>query len=414
MDLYAAACNAVDGRRRVRAVLSGSDAEPDWWLLAIGKAASSMTLGALDALGPRVTRALVITRADHFDPELRQHAQVACVAGDHPVPGAASLAAGAAVREFAASAPPGQRVLVLLSGGASSLVEATAPGIGLEELRAVNEWGLANGLPIGTLNAVRSRLSLLKSGRFAALLAHTRARALLISDVPGDDPAVVGSGLVYAPAEVPPIPQKLPEWVATLIVRARDLPEGARLSVALVGTLEDALAAAERTAAARGFTTRRLGGRADGDVLAAANRFAHEFAICSEDVLIWGGEPTVTLPASPGRGGRNQHLALAAARLIAGHDDVVMLVAGTDGTDGNTDDAGAIVDGDTVVRGTRAGRKVDESLASADAGAFLEATGDLLHTGPTGTNVGDVLIALRRTAPSVEEGASVAALAGAE
>jgi hydroxypyruvate reductase len=414
MDLYAAACHAVDGRRRVRAVLTGTERDGDWWVLAIGKAASGMTLGALDALGTRVTRALVVTRADHCDVELAQHPQVRCVAGDHPVPGAASLEAGAAVLEFAAAAPAGQRVLVLVSGGASSLVEAPAPGIGLEELRALNEWGLASGLPIGALNAIRSRVSRLKAGRLAAALAHTRARALLISDVPDDDPAVVGSGLVYAPSAPPALPERLPEWVATLVARASSLPPGARLPVALVGTLEDALAAAERTAAARGFTTKRLAGRVEGDVVRAANHFAHEFAICGEDVLIWGGEPTVELPAQPGRGGRNQQLALAIARLIRGHHDLVMLVAGTDGTDGNTGDAGAIVDGETLERGRAAGHDAGAALEAADAGTYLESTGDLLHTGPTGTNVGDVLIALRRNAPSVEDTASVHALAGTE
>lgn len=396
LELYAAACQAVDGRRRVRAALS-PDPDGDWWVLAIGKAASRMTLGALDALGEAVTRALVVTRADHFDDELLDYPQVERLPGDHPLPGAASLAAGEAVLAFARAAPAGQRVLVLVSGGASSLVEALVPGVTPEQLHDLNAWALASGIDIRTHNALRRRVSRLKGGRLAAELAHTRARALLISDVPDDDPAVIGSGLVSAVRdEALDVPATAPDWLRALLNGLPPPAPGGALPLALVGTLDDALAAAERAAIAQGFTTKRLAGRAAGDVLECAHRFAHEFAFTMEDVVLWGGETTVTLPGNPGRGGRNQQLALAAARLLAGHRNLVLLAAGTDGTDGNTDDAGAIVDGGTVVRGKESGRGADDALARADAGPFLEASGDLLYTGPTGTNVGDVLIALRR------------------
>jgi hydroxypyruvate reductase len=113
------------------------------------------------------------------------------------------------------------------------------------------------------------------------------------------------------------------------------------------------------------------------------------------DLNVWGGESTVQLPAAPGRGGRNQHLALAAARLLAGHDDLAMLCAGTDGTDGPTADAGALVDGSTLDRGTIAGLDAESCLKRCDSGSFLEASGDLVSTGPTGTNVGDLVLGLR-------------------
>jgi hydroxypyruvate reductase len=398
LELYAAACHAVDGRRRVRAALS-ADTDDAWWVLAIGKAASRMTLGALDALGPRVTRALVITRPDHYDDELLAHPCVERVPGAHPVPDATSLDAGAAALRFAAEAPAGQRVLVLVSGGASSLAESLVPGVTFEQLRDLNAWALAAGVDIGTHNALRRRLSQLKGGGLAAALAHASARALLISDVPGDDPAVIGSGLVQAAsAPEPPVPAEAPDWLQELLARLPPRPAGGTLPCTLVGTLDDALIAAERAAQIQGFTARRLPGRASGDVIACANRFAHEFAFATEDVLVWGGETTVTLPAQPGRGGRSQQFALAAARLLNGHRNLVLLAAGTDGTDGNTDDAGAIVDGGTLLRAKEGGLKsADDALARADAGTFLEAAGDLLYTGPTGTNVGDVLIALRRS-----------------
>ena len=131
-------------------------------------------------------------------------------------------------------------------------------------------------------------------------------------------------------------------------------------------------------------------------MIGAASRFTHELMLTTEDVLVWGGETTVELPPEPGRGGRNQQFALAAARLIAGHSRLVVLAAGTDGSDGNSDDAGAIVDGGTQLRGADAGLDLEATLAGANAGPFLAAAGDLLHTGPTGTNVGDLVIGIRR------------------
>jgi hydroxypyruvate reductase len=405
LDLYTAACSAVEGRRAVRAALAAPDpaaSAGDWSLIAVGKAAGAMMLGALDALGPTAKRGLAISRAGHFDPELKRWPAVRTVVGDHPLPGAASLAAGAELKRFAEDTPAAENVLVMISGGASSLVEVLAAGVSTEELRRVNAWGLSSGIPIGTLNAVRSRLSWLKGGQLARLLAHTRARALLISDVAGDDPAVIGSGLVAAADRV--LPEGLPGWITELLERA-DIPEpGETLPAELIGTLEAALGAAARAADARGLTARVLTPAASGDVIAAASRFAHELALTTEDVLLWGGETTVALPATPGRGGRNQQFALAAARLIAGHGRLVLLSAGTDGSDGNTDDAGAIVDGGTLARGADAGLEADAALADANAGPFLAAAGDLLHTGPTGTNVGDLMIGVGRDGAAAPPG----------
>ena len=394
LELYASACAAVDGRRAVRAALAGRTAAP-LALISVGKAAAAMALGVQDICGHDVVSGLVVSRRGHLDAELSAWPQLRCLEGDHPVPGPASLAAGEELVKFAAALAPGASVLVLVSGGASSLVEALAPGISPAELARVNEWGLAGGLAIGELNAIRRRLSRLKGGRLAAALAHTSAEALLISDVAQDDPAVIGSGLVAAAAAAP-LPQDLPPWLIELLGRAGDLPAGRTLPSRIVASLGEALAAATRAADARGLSTRQLQPSAAGDAQVAARRFAHELAITTEDALIWGGETTVRLPARAGRGGRNQHFALEVARLIAGHADLVVLAAGTDGSDGNTGDAGAIVDGGTVARGAADGLESEQALAAADAGSFLEASGDLLCTGPTGTNVGDLVFGLRR------------------
>ena len=144
-----------------------------------------------------------------------------------------------------------------------------------------------------------------------------------------------------------------------------------------------------------GLDVRRPASRFDDDAARLAVRFAHELHLNPAQVCVWGGESTVQLPPNPGRGGRNQHLALAAARLLAGQPQMMLLAAGTDGTDGVTDDAGALVDSETCARLTLAEIDADDCMRRADSGTALAASGDLVHTGPTGTNVGDLVIGLK-------------------
>jgi hydroxypyruvate reductase len=168
--------------------------------------------------------------------------------------------------------------------------------------------------------------------------------------------------------------------------------------IEVVARLDDALTAAERAAAAAGLSVARHAARIDGNAVEVARDVTLELAVGSTSLHLWGGEPTVRLPSHPGRGGRAQHLALAAARWIAGHDELLLLAAGTDGSDGNSEDAGALVDGGTVDRAGADGMDPDDYLRRADSGTFLEDSGDLLYTGPTGTNVGDIVLGLRMTA----------------
>ncbi len=325
-----------------------------------------MAMGALDALGARVVRGLVVAPEDGIDHELLAVAQVRCIAGDHPVPGERSLAAGREAMDFAAATAAGSRVLLLVSGGASSLLEVLAPGVTLETLQRLNEWAHAEAVDILTLNERRGSLSLVKAGRMPGLFRHCAVEGLMISDVPGDDPAVVGSGLLAGVDKV-----------------------------ALVGCLDDALEAALRAARARGIDAERAAKRLAGEAAAAARDVCHEFAVGTRRLELWGGETVVRLPARPGRGGRCQHFALSAAQQIAGHPELVILAAGTDGRDGASEDAGAIVDGGTLARAREAGFDAARCLEAADSGSLLEASGDLVYTGPTGTNVGDLVMALR-------------------
>jgi hydroxypyruvate reductase len=374
LDLLRVALAAVDGRRRVRAALAGRENGGPVSAFAVGKAAVSMMQGAADALGPQLLRALVVAPDGDIPRLLAERPGLRVLQAGHPRPDERSLAAGAALAEFAAATPPGSRVLLLVSGGASALLEIPAPGVGVAELRALFDRSLRERLDIERLNRERIALSQVKGGRLAGLFTGAAVEALMISDVPRDDPAVLASGLLDTPG----------------------------LARQLVGSLDDALDAVMRAAAARGLRAVRGRERLAGDAEAAANRICHELAVEEADLHVHGGETVVRLPMHPGRGGRCQHLALAAARHLAGHGDLLLLAAGTDGRDGASDDAGAIVDGGTLERARDSGLDPAESLADGDSGMFLEASGDLVHTGPTGTNVGDIVLALRQPPPVPE------------
>jgi len=395
LSLFQAGLAAVNGRTRMRAALDGRDDLRKAWVIAAGKAASSMTLGALDALGPRVERVLVVTRDDGLDPRLAADPRVQLMPGGHPVPDASSLAAGRAALQMAAEVTPDRPVLLLVSGGASSLLEALPDGVSLDALRRFTAWALGSGRDIRQVNALRRRFSLVKDGRLLSALSRGRVEGYYLSDVPGDDPALVGSGLLAREEEPQALPGDLPDWVLEMIHRG--VPRAGRLPdvpLCCVGCLDDARAAIV-AAAASAVPVSCPAGRVEGDALAVAGDLCRRLMQSGEGLWVLGGETTVVLPERAGRGGRNQHLALGVACGIAGCGDLLLLAAGTDGSDGNTADAGALVDGDSLGRGEEAGLDAARCLATADSGRFLEASGDLVHTGGTGTNVGDLILGLR-------------------
>ena len=344
------------------------------WTAAVGKAASAMALGAHDALGAQQERLLLITKDGHVDSQARLLPDVEIYESSHPMPDARSVRAGERLLAWTQELPQDVEPLFLISGGASSLVEALAEGVTLDELKRLHSAGLASGMAISELNESRTRLSRIKGGRLTACLRGRTARALFISDVPGDDPAVIGSGILG-----PAAASRGSDHVERLIV----------------ASIDHAVAAVAAAAQARGFAVRVAAERFDGDVRRLAVRFTHELDLYPEAVHVWGGESVVRLPPRPGHGGRNQHLALAAARIMAGRRDLFLLAAGTDGTDGVSDDAGALVDGESCARIALAEIDVEQALRSADSGTALAAAGDLIHSGPTGTNVGDLVIGLK-------------------
>ncbi|MBA3563810.1 MAG: DUF4147 domain-containing protein [Gammaproteobacteria bacterium] len=398
LEIFRAGIAAVDGRARTRDALRAHDDGAVWHLIAVGKAAAAMTLGAYDALGERVIRGLVVGKKGIPSGELLALPLRVLEAG-HPLPDEASLRAGAEVQAFMAAAPGHARFLCLISGGASSLVERLPAGMDLAALVDLNRWLLASGLDIVGMNRVRQAVSCLKGGRLAVALGGRRCRALLMSDVSGDDPAVIGSGLL-SPGRHDNSPPALPEALRPRLQFAPPPPATgdpvfAGVSFEIVARLEEALEAAGAAAIALGYPTRIERERVSGDASAAGERIARALVAGAPGATIRGGETTVRLPVRAGRGGRCQQLALAAAVTLEGEGDCVLLAAGTDGFDGPGEDAGALVDGQTLARGRRHGFNANDCLRCADSGAFLEAAGDLLSTGPTVTNVADLIVGIR-------------------
>jgi hydroxypyruvate reductase len=398
----AAALAAVDGRRVVAEALADTVLPAGCPVLAVGKAAPAMLAGAADALGGRLGEALCITQPDAARPGEPGLPHARLLWGDHPVPGARSLAAGQALLAFLDALPAHMPLLCLWSGGSSALVEVLPRGVAPEDLARTNRWLLASGLPIDAINRVRARLSCLKAGRLAQRLAGRKIIVLAISDVPGDDPAVIGSGPWTQPPGEPCAgpPANLPEWLDALWSRAPPGPAPGAATFAavdyrVVAHGRRALAAAGEVARAAGVATRLHAAPLQGPVEAAAGRILAALSSAGAGLHAWSGETTVRLPPAPGQGGRNSHLALMLSCALAGRADALLLCAATDGSDGTGGAAGGWADGRVIERGMALGLDARAALARADSGRYLAATGDALVTGSTGTNVMDLVLALR-------------------
>lgn len=398
-EIFQAALASVEGDAAVAAWLRTHPIEGELRLVAVGKAAQSMANGAARVLGERIRGALIITKQDHLDHSVCLQRGWEAIEAGHPVPDADSLYAGERLLAFLAAAD-NRPLLFLISGGASSLVEAPVAGVDLDFIARGNHWLLASGLDIVQMNLVRKGLSRIKGGGLLVHLGGRQVRALAISDVPGDRPSAIGSGLLVPEVELTRALAaiSLPEWLrerleAGLAQRRPPPPNVPTLQI--VANLQLAKAAAATRARELGYEVHLQESFLDGEAAEAGCRLAKVVLAGPPGISIWGGETTVELPPQPGRGGRNQHLALAAATQLAGNESCYLLAAGTDGTDGPTADAGALVDGQTLQRGMQEGLHAGDCLAAADAGRFLEASGDLLTTGPTGTNVMDLVIGLK-------------------
>ncbi len=393
---FAGALAAVDARRTTATVLRARPIAGPVYLIALGKAALAMSAGALDAC--TITAGLVI--APRGGPELAMPPGIVVQRGAHPVPDPDVGRRGEALLAWARAIPAAATTLVLLSGGGSALVDAPVDGVTPDDLAAITARLLASGANIEELNALRVSLSRSKGGGLARALGSRSARALVISDVVFGDPSQVASGPMSAwtaptPADVvarPHVARALTD-AERARVRAYRPTEVPNVALELVADNARAVAAAEEALRAEGLRV-EAGPALRGEARTCGQTWAEEAASTGADALVSGGETVVTLRGG-GRGGRCQETALAA---LASGIPGTFLCAGTDGIDGPTDAAGALIDADTAARlepGT-----IARALAENDAYTALAGARGLLSTGPTGTNVADLAIWARDPAAS--------------
>jgi len=395
LSIYSKALQSVHGRQRVAAYLQQHPHPTPLALLAIGKAAPPMTRGAFDVLGSQITRALLITKKGHLDEQLLENQSVTCLQAAHPVPDVSSLVAGQAVLDFVSKLPPQYPLLSLISGGASALVEVPAPSITLADLQRVNHWLLASGLDIHAINQIRKSLSAIKGGRLASHLKGHPVVNLLISDVPGDDLSAIGSGILTYQESIS-LPPHLPKWLTKLTSQTLPLAKlscFSKISQRIIASSATARQAASEAVHALGWPGYCHDDLIVGDAIQAGHWLGQQLRAAKPGVQIWSSETTVQLPKQPGQGGRCQSLALATALELAGQTGLYLLAAGSDGNDGMSEAAGALVDGNTLERGQDLDAR--QCLQQADAGRFLAASGDLIYSGPTGTNIMDILLGFR-------------------
>ena len=419
--------NDADARSLLRRLFDAAVASADPWVVlarhlperppagsggrvvvvGAGKSAAVMA-AAVEAAWPDADLSgLVVTRYGHGYPTAR----VEVVEASHPVPDAAGEAAARRILARVGGLTEADLVLALVSGGGSALLALPAAGLTLADKQGVNRALLACGATIGEMNCVRRHLSAIKGGRLAAAAFPARVVTLAISDVPGDDPAVIASGPTVADptrfADAREIVARygiaLPESVRAHLGRGEDEtpkpgdPRLARAELRMIATPRSALEAAAAVARDAGLTPLILGDALEGEaremgtVLAGIARSvaAHGVPVAGPAVILSGGEATVTLGNAGGAGGRCGECLLGAAVALDGHPGVWAIMGDTDGIDGSEDNAGAVATPDTLARARAAGVDPRAALAAHRSHDVFRAVGDLVVTGPTLTNVND-------------------------
>jgi glycerate 2-kinase len=422
-EIFSAGLAAADPQRAVRRELKLEDGlilageksfEPRHvFVLAAGKAAGAMAKAAEELLGEKVSGGLVVTKDGH-DPGPDGFETVFA---SHPEPDERGVEAARKVQDVAESLEEGDLLLALISGGASALLADPAPPIELVDLKKLTGDLLRSGADIGEINTVRKHVSVLKGGGLARLAHPAPTIALLLSDVVGDDPSSIASGLTAPdPTTLASTRRVLerygiepPESISAHLQSAEETPASDDPIFEIVvnsicGGGQHAAEAATKKAGELGYSPLLLTTTLTGDALGAASMYAaivREIVASGNPVqppcaIVSGGEATVRVRGD-GTGGPNQEFVLALAIELEGVEGWAAFSADTDGNDGSTDAAGGIVDGKTAQRIRDADVNPEEALAGNDSYAALEAGGALLVTGPTGTNVNDVRVALVST-----------------
>ncbi len=393
------------------------------FVIGFGKASAAMAQATEAILGERLTRGAVNVKYAHVAPLQKIQLHEA----GHPLPDENSLRGTEKILDILRDATPDDLILCLISGGGSALLELPVAGVTLDDLRAMTDALLRSGATINELNTLRKHLSQVKGGQLARRAQGAQIVSLILSDVIGSPLDTIASGptapdpTTFADAwsviERRGVKDVLPRSIVTHLERGArgdpstgsglDTPQSgdpifARVQNVIIADGALACEAAARAAQAAGFNTLLLSTYVQGEarevakMLAAVAKEIAQFnrPVARPACVIAGGETTVTVRGK-GKGGRNQELALAAALEIAGMENLVLFSAGTDGTDGPTDAAGAIADGETIARASALGLDARAYLANNDAYNFFQPLGDLIITGPTNTNVNDVMMVLQ-------------------
>lgn len=424
IDLYCAAVAGADAESLTANAVAKIPLERRHriWVFALGKAAHAMAAAAVTTLQRGLAEiAGGVIVAPEFQPA--PVGTLASLVGDHPIPGKRSFAAAARIAEVAKLKRGSDLGVVLISGGTSSLIGAPLRGMNESDVTQLYELLLASGLDVHQMNAIRKRLSFWGAGRMALALAPARTHCFAISDVPGDDIASIGSGPcvpdptlardVVALLEQHRLFQKIaPNFRQYLLDGQRGVipetpkeshPAFAHVTSSVIGTNATALSAAATAARRLGMTVVVNEQPVIGDATEAGARLVQTLQgvraradANSVHCCIWGGETTLALRSGAGPGGRCQHLALSAARALGADsvDGISFLAAGSDGRDGTTDVAGAIVDSSTWRAIASTGRDPGASLDAFESNAALASVDALFRPGSTGTNVMDLMIGI--------------------
>lgn len=367
-------------------------------LLAVGKAAQTMATAAAERLGTHLSHGLVIYKDDEG---VARHPRLHYHAAGHPVPDQRSLQAGIRARQLVAQTSPHQLIVVLLSGGGSALMCDPYPGITLPMMQQLTRDLLACGADINAINTIRRRIDRVKGGGLLQAAGTTPMRTLILSDVIGNPLAAIASG-----PTIPNPDESHAAWqvvrntgiqvdasIATILDTPLATPPDFGVSPLIIGDIRGAIAAVATAARHAGYAPMILSDCLDGEARDVGRTLAHIVTYQAQHTprgcVIAGGETTVTLRGK-GRGGRNQELALSAAMGIAGYPNLLAAAYATDGSDGPTDAAGAVISGDTLARA----HQPLVRLANNDSYTLFAELDDLLKPGATGTNVNDLFVAL--------------------
>lgn len=393
-------------------------------VVGAGKAGAPMAAAVAEIFGDKISAGCIVVKYGHIDPHSPftiHNSPFTIIQAGHPVPDEAGLAAARAIVDLLAGTTPDDTVICLISGGGSALLTLPAPGLSLADLQATTASLLAAGATINEFNTVRKHLSAVKGGRLAEIAAPATIYTLILSDVVGDPLPVIASGPTapdpstfadaWAIVEQYHLQDKLPQPVRQRLQAGRrgqlaDTPKPGdpifeRVHNAIIGSNRVAARAAVQAAQSAGLQAQLLTtfiegeAREVGKVIAglAKGLIRDEGPLRRPAGLVLGGETTVTLRGD-GRGGRNQELALATAIALDGWADTLVVALGTDGSDGPTDAAGAFADGATISRALALGMDAVNYLNRNDAYNFFRELDDLIMTGPTQTNVNDLILIL--------------------